>query len=189
MTGFYDSTKFELVTSLESNWQVIKHELNQLCQRDFIPWPERYLYGKGWNTFGLYAFGIRINKNCDLCPETTRLIESIPGLATAGFSSLTPGTHIAPHTGYQDGQLRCHLGLIIPEGCGIRVGTETRTWQEGKCLMFDDTLEHEAWNKGNSTRIVLLIDFKASEGILNLPQPQQQQGVSSILGFLKGLKR
>jgi beta-hydroxylase len=89
------------------------------------------------------------------------LIENIPNLVTAGFSSLRPGTHIAPHTGYPDGVLRCHLGLVVPEtGCGIRVGDETRHWEVGKCLVFDDTLEHEAWNHSDRTRVILLLDFK-----------------------------
>jgi beta-hydroxylase len=110
-------------------------------------------------------------------------------LSTAGFSSLAPGTHIAPHTGYPDGLLRCHLGLIVPKGCGIRVGTETRYWEEGKCLIFDDTLEHEAWNKGSSTRVVLLVDFKAPEGLLTLPERKRGEGLSSLLGFFKGKKR
>lgn len=81
-------------------------------------------------------------------------------MVTAGFSSLLPGTHIAAHTGYPDGVLRCHLGMIGCDGCSLRVGDETHNWQEGKCLVFDDTTEHEAWNRGTQTRIVLLLDFK-----------------------------
>jgi aspartyl/asparaginyl beta-hydroxylase (cupin superfamily) len=188
MVGFYESSKFEFTALIESNWQTIKQELNQLHQSEFIPWPEKYLYEKGWDTFGFYAFGIKIEKNCELCPETTRLLEAIPNLTTAGFSSLAAGTRIQPHTGYPDGLLRCHLGLLVPEGCGIRVGSETRHWTEGKCLIFDDTLEHEAWNQGNSTRVVLLLDFKAPAGLLNLPQPQQRQGFSSIFKFLLSKK-
>jgi ornithine lipid ester-linked acyl 2-hydroxylase len=102
-----------------------------------------------------------IDKNCRLCPETTKLVETIPGLVTAGFSALAPGTHIAPHTGYPEGVLRCHLGLVIPEDCAIRVRDNTRSWQEGKYLVFDDTWEHEAWNKSDRTRVILLLDFKA----------------------------
>ncbi|GAB1541472.1 aspartyl/asparaginyl beta-hydroxylase domain-containing protein [Scytonema sp. NUACC21] len=184
MTGFYETSQFEFVSLLKSNWQIIKQELNQLRQGDFIPWSEKFLYGKGWDTFGLYAFGIKINKNCELCPEITKLIEAIPNLATAGFSSLAPGTHIAPHTGYPDGMLRYHLGLIIPEGCGIGVCTETRNWSEGKCLIFSDKLEHEAWNKGASIRVVLLIDFKQPESPLDSSQLQQRQRFPSIFNFL-----
>jgi ornithine lipid ester-linked acyl 2-hydroxylase len=157
---YYNSADFEFTSALEANWQVIRQEIERINSRDFVEWPERHLYGKGWDVFGLYAFGLKLGKNCELCPESTKLVESIPGLVTAGFSSLKPGTHIAAHTGYPDGVLRCHLGLIGCDGCSLRVGDETRNWQEGKCLVFDDTTEHEAWNRGDNTRIVLLLDFK-----------------------------
>lgn len=187
---FYESSQFEFVLNLEENWQVINQELNQLRQGDFIPWPEKYLYdGKGWDTFGLYAFGIKVGKNCALCPETTKLVESIPNLSTAGFSALAASTHIAPHTGYPDGFLRCHLGLIVPDGCGLRVDNQIRHWQQGKCLVFDDTSEHEAWNKGNSTRVVLLLDFKAPKGLLKKPPQSPRPKFSFIPSFIKSLTR
>jgi beta-hydroxylase len=157
---FYEATSFPFVAALEANWDIIRQELEQLQSKHFIPWSERYLYQEGWTTFGLYAFGIKIEKNCQLCPRTATLVESIPNLITAGFSALGPNTHIAPHAGYPDGVLRCHLGLIVPADCGIRVGDEIRNWQEGRCLIFDDTFEHEAWNRSDATRIVLLLDFK-----------------------------
>jgi ornithine lipid ester-linked acyl 2-hydroxylase len=160
--AFYESYEFPFVALLETNWQTILGELQQIQCQDFIPWSEKYLYKDGWSIFGLYGYGLRIEKNCELCPETTKLIEQIPNLLTAGFSNLSPGTHIAPHTGYPDGVLRCHLGLIVPDRCAIRIGDETRTWQESKCLIFNDTIEHEAWNRGDRNRIILLLDFKPS---------------------------
>lgn len=147
--AFYESYEFPFAALLEMNWQTILSELQQIQDQDFIPWSEKYLYEDGWSIFGLYGYGLRIEKNCELCPETTKLVEQIPNLLTAGFSNLAPGTHIAPHTGYPDGVLRCHLGLIVPERCAIRIGDETRTWQEGKCLIFNDTIEHEAWNRSD----------------------------------------
>jgi ornithine lipid ester-linked acyl 2-hydroxylase len=158
--SFYDAAEFAFAQHLEANWQKIQQELTALKGEHFIDWSERYLYKEGWQTCGLYAYGVKIEKNCRLCPQTTQLLEQIPNLLTAGFSALAPGTHIAPHTGYPDDVLRCHLGLVIPDDCGIRVGDTTRTWQEGKCLIFDDTLEHEAWNKSDRPRVILLLDFK-----------------------------
>jgi beta-hydroxylase len=138
----------------------IRVELDTLVRDHFVAWPETYLYGKGWNVFGLYAFGRKLLKNCHLCPETARLVEDIPGMTTAGFSWMEAGTHIKPHVGYTEAVLRCHLGLIVPPGdCALRVGPETRSWEEGKCLVFDDRTEHEAWNRTGKDRIVLLIDF------------------------------
>jgi ornithine lipid ester-linked acyl 2-hydroxylase len=160
--SFFDSARFPFTQSLEANWETIYQELSALRGEHFIDWSERHLYKEGWTTFGLYGFGIKIEKNCDLCPETTRLLEQIPNLVTAGFSSLQGGASIAPHTGYPEGVLRCHLGLVIPPDrqCGIRVGAEVRHWEVGKCLVFDDSLEHEAWNRSGETRVILLLDFR-----------------------------
>lgn len=163
---FYDNNEFNFTKTLESNWLLIKEELTRLQESNFKPWVEKYLYNQGWDVFGLYAFEKKLEDNCCLCPETTKLVESIPGITTAGFSSLAPGTHILPHSGLSTAILRCHLGLIVPNDCGIRVGNQTKKWQEGKCLIFNDMVEHEAWNNSNFHRIVLLVDFQKP----NLPR-------------------
>ncbi|MBR8836651.1 MAG: aspartyl/asparaginyl beta-hydroxylase domain-containing protein [Stigonema ocellatum SAG 48.90 = DSM 106950] len=178
---FYAPSKFEFTSRLEANWQVIEQELLELPQSHFIPWKEKFLYETGWDVFGLHAFGNKLDENCRLCPQTTSFVESIPGLVTAAFSSLKPKTHIKPHIGYhyeysESGDLTTreilnntvlclHLGLIIPKtdtpfDCAIRVANEIKNWQQGKCLIFDDTVVHEAWNRSCETRIVLLVDFK-----------------------------
>lgn len=167
---FYDPATFPFTHTLAANWQTVRDELRQLRDQDFIPWPEKYLYGHGWETYGFYAFGLKIRGNCRQCPGTAKLLESVPNLVSAGFSVLAPGTHITPHTGYPEGVLRCHLGLIVPDAdCAIRVGDETRSWMAGRCLVFDDTVEHEAWNRSAETRVVLLLDFKAPPGLLSQP--------------------
>jgi beta-hydroxylase len=97
-------------------------------------------------------------------------VEQIPGLTTAGFSWMSPGTHIKPHVGYSSAVLRCHLGLVIPSDCKLRVGSETRGWQEGKTLVFDDTVEHEAWNRSDKDRVVLLLDFKRPGAEFQTPE-------------------
>lgn len=160
---FHDPVAYPFTSTLEGGWLKIREELENLHRSNFIPWPERFLYGQGWDVFGFYAFGKKIPRNCELCPETTRLIEQVPGLTTAGFSSLAPGTHIAAHVGYTSAVLRCHLGLVVPDGCTMRVGSETRQWQEGRCLVFDDTVEHEVWHRGDRPRVILLLDFLRSK--------------------------
>jgi len=163
---YLDAHKFAFVSRLEQEWSLILAELQALPEDAFIPYPERYLLDKrtGWDTFGIYFLGVKIDLNCELCPETTRLVEAIPGMITAGFSRLVPGAHIIPHAGKPVGVLRCHLGLDVPEKCGLRVGDESRRWEPGRCLVFDDTSEHEAWNLDSRPRTVLLLDFKAPEG-------------------------
>ncbi|WP_427158672.1 aspartyl/asparaginyl beta-hydroxylase domain-containing protein [Aliinostoc sp. HNIBRCY26] len=176
---FYENSSFPFSEILESNWLSIKAELTNLQQANFIPWPAKFLYNQGWDVFGLYAFGKKLEENCRLCPQTTKLVESISGLTTAGFSCLAPGTHILPHEGYTTTVLRCHLGLIVPDNCAIRVGNETKSWQEGKCFIFDDTIEHEAWNRDNTTKIILLMDFKKSH-YANLTQVEDLQQVVAV---------
>ena len=74
------------------------------------------------------------------------------------FSLLQPGAHIKPHTGLFNTRLICHVPLIVPRGCQIRVGNETREWEEGKALIFDDSFEHEAWNRSAEARVVLIFE-------------------------------
>ena len=111
---YYDPHQFEFVDRLESNWLVIKNELSHLTDQDFVPYPEKYLLQKktGWEIFGIYFLGVKIDINCELCPETAQLVKSIPGMVTAGFSRLAPGAHIVPHSGKPSNVLRCHLGLV-----------------------------------------------------------------------------
>lgn len=163
---YCDPSQFEFVAHLEANWQVMKQELATLPEQEFLTYPERYLLDKrtGWDTFGLYFLGVRMDLNCDLCPESAKLVETIPGMLTAGFSRLAPGAHIIPHSGKPTGVLRCHMGIDVPERCGLRVGLDVKRWQEGKCLVFDDTSEHEAWNLSDRPRVVLLLDFRVPPG-------------------------
>ena len=75
------------------------------------------------------------------------------------WSLLKPGTHIQPHHGLLNTRLICHIPLIVPGDCALRVGNETREWREGEALIFDDSFEHEAWNRSDSTRVVLLFEI------------------------------
>lgn len=156
---FHDAAAFAFTRMLEQNWEKIRAEFLALDAACLTPWPERELYGQGWDVMGLYAFGRRLAAGCARCPITAALVESIAGMSTAGFSCLAPGTHIRPHCGYTPAVLRCHLGLDVPPGCSMRVGAETRQWREGHCLIFDDTTEHEVWHRGARPRVVLLVDF------------------------------
>jgi len=157
---FQDTSLYPSLSPLRERWRDILGELETLKRSRFADWPEREIYRGDWSVFGLYAFGFKMDENCAACPITAASVEAVPGLVTAAFSALTPGTHITPHKGYSGAILRCHLGLAVNADCAIRVGAETRMWKKGELLVFDDTTEHEAWNRGGSTRIVLLLDFK-----------------------------
>ena len=97
---FYDPNMFEFTKMLEENTEVILKELSQLTETDFIAWPED-ICETGWDVYGIYAFGRKLEENAKRCPETLKLIDSIPNVTTAGFSSLKPGAHITPHKGYE----------------------------------------------------------------------------------------
>lgn len=156
---FLDPRQFAFTSLLESSAAEIRREFEQLSPDASIPWPERDLYNKGWDVFGLWAMGNRLDVNCRACPRTAEVVAAIPGLTTAGFSIMRPGAHIRPHVGYTNTVLRCHLGLIVTPDCALQVGDETRHWQEDKCLVFDDTVTHSAWNDGPTSRVILLVDF------------------------------
>ena len=160
---FIEKDGFGFVSILEENWQTIREECLALPQDVFEPWVQREMYGEGWSVYGLYAFGSKIENALRQCPKTARLLAQIPRLTTAGFSKLAAHSHIKPHVGWVTTVYRAHLGLIVPENCALRVGEVVENWAEGKCLIFDDTVEHEAWNKSDQDRIVLLFDFARPE--------------------------
>jgi len=117
-----------------------------------------------WSAFFLWRHGVRDDAACAACPATAALLDRlplqrIPGRApTAFFSILEPHTRIPPHTGVTNSRAIVHLPLIVPPGCGFRVGGETRDWREGEAFAFDDTIEHEAWNDSGDIRVVLIVD-------------------------------
>ena len=161
---FTESSVYPFLSPLKEKWSIILAELQALSQTYFVEWPERDIYEGNWRVFALFRLGVPFEEHVKLCPETARILQEVPGLVNAGFSSLDSGVYIGPHTGYTRQVLRCHLGLIVPEQCGIRVGQEVRSWSPGSCFVFDDTQEHEAWNQSKSKRVVLLFDFKRDPG-------------------------
>jgi aspartyl/asparaginyl beta-hydroxylase (cupin superfamily) len=117
-----------------------------------------------WSAFYLIKNGHVVEENAARCPRTMAAVSKAPLAETKDrtpsvlFSLLRPGAHIPPHHGFVNMRLICHLGLIVPEKCTFRVGNDVRDWQEGKAWVFDDTIEHEAWNASNQTRVILLFD-------------------------------
>jgi aspartyl/asparaginyl beta-hydroxylase (cupin superfamily) len=117
-----------------------------------------------WGACFLWEYGVPNQPVLDRCPETAKALaavprNNIPGRApTAFFSLLKPRTRIPPHTGVTNTRAIIHLPLIVPGGCGFRVGGETRQWIPGEAFAFDDTIEHEAWNDSDELRVVLIFD-------------------------------
>ncbi len=117
-----------------------------------------------WDACYLWKYGARQDAIADQCPQTMTALDAIarfdvPGRGpTAFFSLLRPQTHIPPHTGVSNTRTIVHLPLIVPDHCGFRVGGETREWRVGEAFAFDDTIEHEAWNRSDELRAVLIFD-------------------------------
>lgn len=162
---FHDPREFAFVPAFEAECERILTELNELGEADFTPSPDSLTTVKdgydetGWHAFELYGQG-ELEANRARCPITSRACAAVPGMENASFSLLRPGTHLYPHRGELPGVLRCHLPLRIPAGdLGLRLGDETRVWRAGRCLVFDDTIEHEAWNRTGGDRVVLIVTF------------------------------
>jgi ornithine lipid ester-linked acyl 2-hydroxylase len=197
---FYDPASFPWVAPLEADWKLVRAELDAvLVRRDELPNFQdistdqyRLTDDDRWKTYFFYGYGFRSDANCERCPETTRLVDSIPGMTTAMFSILAPGKRIPPHDGPYKGVLRYHLGLLVPvptEQVGIKVGGEVAHWEEGASLVFDDTYTHEAWNDTEGTRVVLFIDV-----IRDLREPMRtlNRALITVIGwspFIRDAKR
>jgi beta-hydroxylase len=182
--GFLDRSKFAFVDSLESAWPAIRDEYLALPAERFDPWVQRQMHGGGWSVFGLYARGQPIPGGASKCRATMQALAQIPGLSMAGFSRLAPRTHVTPHVGWAKSVYRLHLPLVVPPGCRLRVGPEMRSWETGRCLIFDDTVEHEAWNDSDEPRGVLLVDF-LRPGIQAKAEDHVPEEVREYLGQLQ----
>jgi tetratricopeptide (TPR) repeat protein len=161
---FHDPAGLPGALALERDYRAIRAEIEGLAAAEFQPEAEGLMGEGAWDVFLFYERGRKNEETCSRCPTITRIIEASNTVRTmAGLlyvSKLSAGTKIKPHQGPTNLRLRCHLGIKIPNGdCGLKVGGETRRWQEGKCIVFDDSLEHEAWNLTPEQRIVLIIDF------------------------------
>jgi aspartate beta-hydroxylase len=176
--AWYEHDEFPWMPELERHTDAIREELLAVLARDegfrpFVEMPKEHPgaaywrelnHSPSWNAFFFYRDGQPFTENRVRCPVTAAALDAAPLNRVADhspealYSILTPGAHIPPHTGVINVRLVVHLPLIVPPDCGIRVGTETRGWKEGTCIAFDDTYEHEAWNKSDKTRVVMIFD-------------------------------
>jgi beta-hydroxylase len=173
----FDKGVLPWTAELEANWRPIRAELDRLLVhrerippfQDISPDQKRIATDTRWRSFIFYGFGERAAKSCAACPQTARMLERIPNLRSAWFSILAPGYHIPSHKGVTKGIIRCHLGLKVPadaERCTMTVGPVTFHWDEGRCVVFDDTYRHEVTNDTGEERAILLIDVDRPMGLL-----------------------
>jgi aspartyl/asparaginyl beta-hydroxylase (cupin superfamily) len=176
-TQFFDTTDFAWVAAVEAATDAVRAELSTLLAeglegfRPYIrseenqPRDHPLLDRKDWSALFLCENGRRFDEAIARCPKTWEAVQAAPqawierSSPTIMYSLLRAGARIPAHRGVNNTRLTCHLPLIVPPGCGFRVGNEVREWHEGKILVFDDSIEHEAWNESEEDRVVLIFDI------------------------------
>ncbi|TGY87108.1 aspartyl beta-hydroxylase [Marinicauda algicola] len=195
---FYDRLDFDWVPTLEAKTAIIRGELEALRAEgdSFTPYLEanqsgpvthhRDMVGNDdWGAYYLWKDGRPVEDHVARFPETAKALQDLPIPRIEGtspnilFSRLKPGASIPPHNGLINTRLICHLPLIVPDGCGFRVGSQTRPWVEGELFIFDDSIEHEAWNRSGKERVVLLFEIWRPE----LSETERAQ-VSTLLSSI-----
>ena len=117
-----------------------------------------------WSAYFLWNQSERVAGHIARCPATAQILETGPRCRvkrrapTAFFSILDANTRIPAHTGITNTRCTVHLPLVVPPNCGFRVGATTREWVPGQAWVFDDTIEHEAWNLSDTPRAILIFD-------------------------------
>jgi len=175
---FFDRKLFPWMDALEADTEIIRNEFLAVLasdKPDFVPyltyaadqplaqWAELN-QSVQWTAFHLVKEGAPVPENAAQCPKTMESWSKIPTPEQPGrtpvamFSLLKPKTRIPPHVGVSNARLVAHLPLVVPPGCGFRVGNSVREWAPGRAWVFDDTIEHEAWNNSNDLRAILIFD-------------------------------
>ncbi|MGH8472455.1 MAG: aspartyl/asparaginyl beta-hydroxylase domain-containing protein, partial [Gammaproteobacteria bacterium] len=187
---YYERSEFAWASTVEQAAGAIRDELSSWLTSGpdlFSPYmvndptrPKHEAHGlvdnPAWSTLYLWQNGRPVDEHEAHCPKTFEAIIrlDVPHITTRApailFSRLSPGARIPPHTGMLNTRLICHLPLIVPPDCGFKVGGEIRRWKEGELLIFDDTVEHEAWNSGARDRIILIFDIWRPE----LTEPERR---------------
>lgn len=176
---FYPRADFPWLDRIEAATAEIRAEFERVCAEDsdklepYIAYPEglpldqwkELNHSRQWSVFYLWRDGKPIQEHLERCPRTAELMSGVPKVDIPGvgptvfFSILDAKSHIPAHTGVTNTRLVVHVPLVIPEGCRFRVGSDIREWQPGQAWVFDDTIEHEAWNDSDVPRGILIFDI------------------------------
>lgn len=169
--SFYNKEDFEWAELLEDNFEIIKREALAFVQNNELkPYFNKSLLSRSnsWKTEGLLFWGYFFKKHHGSFIETWKIAKQIPGIVSFSISELDPNSKIKPHNGDTNAIIRVHLPIVVPSGlplCAFTVNGETRAWEEGKVILFNDAQNHYAQNLTNQKRLVLLIDVIRPEFI------------------------
>ena len=176
---FFDRADFPWLDAIEAATEEISAELTATLISDraglepYVSYPEgvplnqwqELNKSRRWSAYFLWNQGAPQEAHMARCPRTVEVLKGAPQCDVAGrgptafFSILDANTHIPAHTGVTNTRLTVHLPLIVPPDCGFRVGGDVREWLPGKAWVFDDTIEHEAWNRSEVPRAILIFDI------------------------------
>ncbi len=154
--------------ALEDNWPAWQEEIsNFIKEKDDKFVSTATFYGgldtaKSWSAITSLFWGLKISNEFDKkCPKMDKLLKQIPGLVSVTISRLSANSKIGEHEGDTNGIMRCHIGIEIPgvlPECGFKVNGESQSWENGKCLIFNDAYKHSAWNNTDKRRIIIIMD-------------------------------
>jgi aspartate beta-hydroxylase len=176
---FYPREDFPWLAAIEAATSEIRAEFERVFAEDqdriepYVAYPDgvpidqwkELNHSRRWSAFYLWREGTVLQEHLARCPKTAAALEKAPRVdvpshgPTAFFSILDARTHIPPHTGTTNTRLTVHVPLVLPGKCSFRVGAERRDWRRGEAWVFDDTIEHEAWNDSDAPRAILIFDI------------------------------
>jgi aspartyl/asparaginyl beta-hydroxylase (cupin superfamily) len=161
--------EYDWAIDFQKNWILIRDELNSYLN---LHEPEAYFNSSmvntknTWKTISLKWWDIEFRKRQAYFPITSSILKKYPELLSLSFNQLEPQGRILPHCGDTNAIYRCHLGLEVPDqlpATGFRVREETRSWEEGKWLVFMDAYNHEAFNQSDRKRVIMVVDVLRPE--------------------------
>ena len=175
---FYPRSEFPWLPEVEAAAPAIRAEFERVFVEDqhrlepYVSFPAGAMLdqwkelnnSRRWSAFYLWREGKAFEENQARCPVTAALLSKVPRIdirnhgPTAFFSILDAKSHIPPHNGATNTRLTVHVPLVLPGKCVFRVGSERREWKDGEAWVFDDTVEHEAWNESEAPRAILIFD-------------------------------
>lgn len=196
---WYDAVQFPWTEAFADHHAAIRDELaafraqQDVTFRNYIgPVTGDGVDAGAWHVLYLDYRGHRWDQHRAWFPRLMSLVDAVPRRSgTVFISRLTPGTHIPPHAGASNTQLTCHFGIAVPEGVEMRVARETRRQPEGRCIVFDDSFEHEVWNRSDQDRYNVFIQCwhpdLSDEEIAGIQQLEQLPHLQQVIKqYLKG---
>ncbi len=188
--AFFEPENQRWTKDFEENHELIIAELNAFLEHNQLKtYFNKHMVNTNaiWKTISLRWWTIEFYKNQKAFPKTMAIVAKYPEIISLSFNQLEAKGEILPHCGDTNAIFRCHLGLEIPATlpeCGFRVKEESRSWEKGKWLIFTDANNHEAFNKSNERRIIMVMDVLRQEY-----QPKKNQIFSTVLTSLFLQKR